>query len=210
MSNSKVGLLHQLKDRAARSYQDTERVKLHRKISLANSTRIEKPTNIMARSQESLRDWGNLAAILPRFRNSQTSRQDLYNLGEMEDISPRSRLDLESHKHHGHISARSCQSRRDLANLGEIMQISARAQNFFKLCKKLHLILYWLKFHNKKWESLSSFLSYKHLKLKLRLFFASHIVAMVTYCATKLTATHSPMIGQFVDTMISASTDKER
>jgi len=35
------------------------------------------------------------------------------------------------------------------------------------------------------------------------------IVAMVTYCATKLTATQSPMIGQFVDTMILASTDKE-
>ena len=32
---------------------------------------------------------------------------------------------------------------------------------------------------------------------------------MVTYCATKLTATYSPMIGQFVDTMILASTDKD-
>ena len=40
------------------------------------------------------------------------------------------------------------------------------------------------------------------LKLKLRVFSAGHIVAMVTYCATKLTATCSPMIGQFVDTMI--------
>ena len=36
---------------------------------------------------------------------------------------------------------------------------------------------------------------------------AGHIVAMVTYCATQLTATRSPMIGQFVDTMILASTD---
>ena len=61
----------------------------------------------------------------------------------------------------------------------------------------------------KKWGSPSSFLSYKRLKLKLRVFLAGHIVAMVTYCATKLTATCSPMIGQFVDTMILASTGIE-
>ena len=35
------------------------------------------------------------------------------------------------------------------------------------------------------------------------------VVAMVTYYATKLTATCSPMIGQFVDTMILASTGIE-
>ena len=58
--------------------------------------------------------------------------------------------------------------------------------------------------------SLSLLLSYKHLKLKLRVFLAGHIVAMVTYWATQLTATCSPMIGQFADTMILASTDKER
>ena len=52
-------------------------------------------------------------------------------------------------------------------------------------------------------------MSYKLLKLKLRVFLAGHFVAMVTYCATQLTATRSPMIGQFVDTMILASTDKE-
>ena len=50
---------------------------------------------------------------------------------------------------------------------------------------------------------------YKRLKLKLRMLLAGHIVAVVTYCATKLTATCSPMIGQFVDTMIVALTDKE-
>ena len=44
----------------------------------------------------------------------------------------------------------------------------------------------------------SSFLSHKRLKLKLGVFLAGHIVAMVTYCATKLTATCSPMMGQFV------------
>ena len=42
-------------------------------------------------------------------------------------------------------------------------------------------------------------MSYKSLKLKLR----------VTYCATQLTATRSLIIGQFVDTMILASTNKE-
>ena len=51
-------------------------------------------------------------------------------------------------------------------------------------------------------------LSYKRLKLKLRVFLAGHIVAMVTCCATKLTATCSSMIGQFVDTMIVALTDR--
>ena len=51
-------------------------------------------------------------------------------------------------------------------------------------------------------------MSYKRLKLNLRVFLAGHIVAMVTYCATKLTATCSPMIGHFVDTMILASTYK--
>ena len=44
---------------------------------------------------------------------------------------------------------------------------------------------------------------------KLRVFLAGHIVAMVTYCATKLTATCSLMIGQFVDTMIVAFIDEE-
>ena len=55
----------------------------------------------------------------------------------------------------------------------------------------------------------SSFLSYKRLKLKLRVLLAGHIVAMVTYCATKLTATCSSMIGQFIDTMTLASTGIE-
>ena len=61
----------------------------------------------------------------------------------------------------------------------------------------------------KKGGSPSSFLSYKRLKVKLRVFLAGHVVALVTYCATKLKATCPPMIGQFVDTMIVALTDKE-
>jgi len=36
-----------------------------------------------------------------------------------------------------------------------------------------------------------------------------HTVAMITYCVTKMIPTCSPMIGQFFDTMIVASSDKE-
>ena len=53
------------------------------------------------------------------------------------------------------------------------------------------------------------FLKYKRLKLKLGVFLAGHSVAMVTYCATKIIPTYSPMIGQFFDTMVVASIDKE-
>ena len=52
-------------------------------------------------------------------------------------------------------------------------------------------------------------MSYKRLKVKLRVFLAGHIVAIVNYCATKIIATCSLMTGQFVDTMIVALTDKE-
>ena len=53
------------------------------------------------------------------------------------------------------------------------------------------------------------FLKYKRLKLKLRVFLAGHGVAMVTYCVTKMIPTCSPMIEQYFDTMIVASSDKE-
>ena len=53
------------------------------------------------------------------------------------------------------------------------------------------------------------FFKYKPLKLKLRVFLADHSVAMITYNVTRIIATYSPMIGQFFDTMIVASTDKE-
>ena len=46
-------------------------------------------------------------------------------------------------------------------------------------------------------------------ELKLRVFLAGHSVAMVTYCVTKMILTCSPVIGQFFDTMIVASIDKE-
>ena len=37
---------------------------------------------------------------------------------------------------------------------------------------------------------------------------ASDAVAMVTYCVTKMATTCSPMVGQFFDTMIEASSDR--
>ena len=53
------------------------------------------------------------------------------------------------------------------------------------------------------------FMKYKRLKLKLRVFLAGHSVALVAYCVTKIIATCSTVIGQFFDTMIVASIDKE-
>ena len=53
------------------------------------------------------------------------------------------------------------------------------------------------------------FWKYKHLKLKLRVFLVGHSVAMVTYSVPKIIPTCSLVIGQFFDTMIVASTDKE-
>ena len=52
-------------------------------------------------------------------------------------------------------------------------------------------------------------MSYKRLKLKLRVFVAGHIIAMATYCVAKIIPTCSPVMGQFFDTMIVASIDKE-
>ena len=52
-------------------------------------------------------------------------------------------------------------------------------------------------------------MSYKRSKLKLRVFLAGHIVAMVAYCVTKIIPTYSPVIGQFSDTMTVASINKE-
>ena len=39
--------------------------------------------------------------------------------------------------------------------------------------------------------------------------FSGHIVAMVTYCVMKIIPTCYPVIGQFFDTMIVASIDKD-
>ena len=64
------------------------------------------------------------------------------------------------------------------------------------------------KVYNKK-KFTVSFLKYKRLKMKLRVLLAGHSVAMATYCVTKITPTCAPVIGQFFDTMIAASIDKE-
>ena len=53
------------------------------------------------------------------------------------------------------------------------------------------------------------FLKYKRLKLKLRVSLVGHSVAMVTYLFTKIIPTCLPVIGQFFDTIIVASIDKE-
>ena len=53
------------------------------------------------------------------------------------------------------------------------------------------------------------FLRYKRLKLKLTVFLAGHGVAMMAYSVTKVIPTCLPMIGQFFDTIIVASIDKE-
>jgi len=62
---------------------------------------------------------------------------------------------------------------------------------------KSYILSCLLQFDNKKWGSPSSLFSYKHSKLRLRVFLAGHIVAMVTYCVTKIIPTCSPVIGQF-------------
>ena len=67
-------------------------------------------------------------------------------------------------------------------------------QNFLKLCQKLHLILL----------INMQFLKYTRLKLKLRVFLAGHIIAMITYCVTKIIPTCSPVIGLFFDTLIKS------
>ena len=53
------------------------------------------------------------------------------------------------------------------------------------------------------------FLNYKPLKLQLRVVLAGHSVAMVTYCVAKMSTMCSPMAGQYFDTMIVESSDKE-
>jgi len=49
---------------------------------------------------------------------------------------------------------------------------------------------------------------YKYLKLKLRVFLAGYIVAMVTYSVMKMITRCQPMTGQFFDTMTAAIDNK--
>ena len=77
--------------------------------------------------------------------------------------------------------------------------------NFAKSCVLTCLSL----FNNKKWGSPDSFLSYKHLKGKLRVFLTGKTVAIVTSDVMKMTATCSAMIGNLFDILIVAATDKD-
>ena len=114
---------------------------------------------ISARSRRDLTEielHGEISPISARCRKSRCELGEIWEthkyFGEMEEISPQSRRDSETHKHHGEIStnlgeisvissAISPRSRRDLEfhkhheeistsfyNLGEISAISARSQ----------------------------------------------------------------------------------
>ena len=64
-------------------------------------------------------------------------------------------------------------------------------------------------FNNKKWGSPDSFLSYKHLKGKLRVFLTGKTVAIVTSDVMKMATTYSATIGHLVDIIFVAATDKD-
>ena len=77
-------------------------------------------------------------------------------------------------------------------------------RNFFKFARSCILTCQSL-FNNKKWGSPDSFLSYKHLKGKLRVFLTGKTVAILTNDIMKMTTTYSAMIGHLFDIIISAA-----
>ena len=79
---------------------------------------------------------------------------------------------------------------------------------FFNFAKSCVLTCQSL-FNNKKWGSPDSFLSYKHLKGKLRVFLTGKTVAIVTSEVMKMTSTCLAMIGNLFDIIIVAATDKD-
>ena len=79
---------------------------------------------------------------------------------------------------------------------------------FFNFAKSCVLTCQSL-FNNKKWGSPDSFLSYKHLKGKLRVFLTGKTVAIVTSDVMKMTSTCLAMIGNLFDIIIVAATDKD-
>ena len=81
-------------------------------------------------------------------------------------------------------------------------------RNFFNFAKSCILTCQSL-FNNKKWGSLDSFLSYKHLKGKLRVFLAGETVAIVTSDVMKMTTTYLAMIVHLFDIIFVAATDKD-
>ena len=80
-------------------------------------------------------------------------------------------------------------------------------RNFFNFAKSCILTCQSL-FNNKKWGSPDSFLSYKRLKGKLRVFLTGITVAIVTSDVMKMTTTCSAMIGNSFNIIIVAATDK--
>ena len=106
---------------------------------LANLARCRKSRRELGEIWETNK-YGEIAEILPWYLLvSQTSwwglyksRWDIGNLGEMEDISPRSRRNLECHERHGEISTISARSRRVLGNLGKMEDISPRSRRDLK------------------------------------------------------------------------------
>ena len=88
------------------------------------------------------------------------------------------------------------------------MALKPLGRNFFNFAKSCILTCQSL-FNNKKWGSPDSFLSYKQLKGKLRVFLTGKTVAIVTNDVMKITTTYSAMIGHLFDTIIVAATDKD-
>ena len=74
---------------------------------------------------------------------------------------------------------------------------------------KSDILICWSLFNNKKWGSPCSFLSYKHLKEKLRVFLTDQTVAMVTNDFMKMVTTCSAMIRHFFDILIIVATDND-
>ena len=87
------------------------------------------------------------------------------------------------------------------------MALKLPQRNFFNFAKSCTLTCQSL-FNNKKWGSPDSFLSYKHLKRKLRVFLTGKNVAIVTSDVMKMTTTYSATIGHLVDIIIVAATDE--
>ena len=75
------------------------------------------------------------------------------------------------------------------------------AKSYILTCRSL--------FNNKKWGSPNSFLIYKHLKAKLRVFLTGLTVAMATNNVMKMATTCSAMIGHLFDMIIVAATDND-
>ena len=81
-----------------------------------------------------------------------------------------------------------------LAKFKQILYMGFRATLNFRTLPKVASFPVYLNSIKRK-NFTVPFLSCKHLKLKLWVFLAGHSVAMVTYSATKMIPTCSPVIG---------------